>query len=222
MRRRMMTSIVGGAKWKNPYITDGLIAMWDGEWNAGGGVHDSNATVWKDLSGNGFDISVASNLTWSDNALVLNENESVSTILPEVNRPEFTASIVFKTTITQRTPLWIANPSWVGGVLIRYSISHYYPWNNIIYGIDNYVDVSLTLAYANHDQRLYVNGELVGSNATTIDSRNILSRLCIGEYNGNYRRGVLTSYNTKLYDRSMTVAEIAHNYAIDKERFGLA
>lgn len=36
--------------WKNPYITNGLIGMWDGEWNAGGGIHDSNSMIWKDLS----------------------------------------------------------------------------------------------------------------------------------------------------------------------------
>lgn len=27
------------AKWENPYITDGLVALWDGEWNAGFGKH---------------------------------------------------------------------------------------------------------------------------------------------------------------------------------------
>ena len=32
-----------------PYVTKGLIAMWDGEWNAGYGIHDPNATVWKNL-----------------------------------------------------------------------------------------------------------------------------------------------------------------------------
>jgi hypothetical protein len=33
----------GSAKrWENPYITDGLVAMWDGEWNAGEGKHDAN------------------------------------------------------------------------------------------------------------------------------------------------------------------------------------
>ena len=30
------------------YVQDGLIAMWDGVENAGWGVHDPNATVWKD------------------------------------------------------------------------------------------------------------------------------------------------------------------------------
>lgn len=32
------------------YAQDGLVAMWDGEWNTGG-VHDSNSTVWTDLVG---------------------------------------------------------------------------------------------------------------------------------------------------------------------------
>ena len=41
MRRRMLASLGGG--WNNPYVTDGLVAMWDGEWNAGGGVHDTDA-----------------------------------------------------------------------------------------------------------------------------------------------------------------------------------
>lgn len=33
------------------YVQDGLIAMWDGIENAGWGVHDNGAVVWKDLIG---------------------------------------------------------------------------------------------------------------------------------------------------------------------------
>ena len=36
-------------KWQNPYITDGLVAMWDGQWNAGPGRHDGNSTKWINL-----------------------------------------------------------------------------------------------------------------------------------------------------------------------------
>lgn len=36
------------------YVQDGLLAMWDGEHNAGYGVHGATATVWEDLSGNGW------------------------------------------------------------------------------------------------------------------------------------------------------------------------
>ena len=55
--------------WKNPYVTDGLIAMWDGEWNAGGGRHDPNSTVWKDLVG-GRDMTLASLGSFDNNCLV--------------------------------------------------------------------------------------------------------------------------------------------------------
>ena len=54
--------------WTNPYVTDGLVAMWDGEWNVGIGKHDGASTTWVDLSGNGFDVS-SSNLRWIDKAL---------------------------------------------------------------------------------------------------------------------------------------------------------
>ena len=33
------------------YATDGLIAMWDGQWNVGKGRHDSNSKVWVDCIG---------------------------------------------------------------------------------------------------------------------------------------------------------------------------
>ena len=48
----------GGKLSAKSYVQDGLIAMWDGIENAGWGVHDPNATVWKDLSGNGYDLTM--------------------------------------------------------------------------------------------------------------------------------------------------------------------
>jgi hypothetical protein len=57
------------------YIQDGLIAMWDGIENVGYGVHDENATVWKDLVGNSdiyFELSQLpkSKLQWTENSLL--------------------------------------------------------------------------------------------------------------------------------------------------------
>ena len=40
------------------YVTDGLVARWDGIDNAGTGTHDPDATVWKDLAGN-IDLTLA-------------------------------------------------------------------------------------------------------------------------------------------------------------------
>ncbi len=32
-------------RWTNPYVTDGLVAMWDGIWNAGGGRHTDDVAA---------------------------------------------------------------------------------------------------------------------------------------------------------------------------------
>lgn len=60
-----------GDAFPNPYITDGLIAMWDGEWNKAIGVHDDSATTWNDLTGNRKHtfMLVQGNYVWTDNAL---------------------------------------------------------------------------------------------------------------------------------------------------------
>lgn len=54
---------------KIPYITNGLIAYWDGIWNAGLGVHNSDATVWKDLVGT-RDLTLTDKGGWTNNAFV--------------------------------------------------------------------------------------------------------------------------------------------------------
>ena len=47
------------------YVQKGLVACYDGIDNAGTGVHDSTAATWADLSGNGFDGTLAANLGWA-------------------------------------------------------------------------------------------------------------------------------------------------------------
>lgn len=54
----------------NPYITDGLIAMWDGEWNIAVGSHSDTTTVWKDISGHGNHfILKPDTYVWEDKAI---------------------------------------------------------------------------------------------------------------------------------------------------------
>lgn len=50
------------------YITNGLIARYDGINNTGSG-HDSSATTWKDLVGD-IDFTTLTDLTWDDDGLV--------------------------------------------------------------------------------------------------------------------------------------------------------
>ena len=46
------------------YVTDGIVAWYDGEWNAGWNKHDANAQTWKDLSGEGNDATIVKSDTF--------------------------------------------------------------------------------------------------------------------------------------------------------------
>ena len=39
-------------QWRNPYVSGGLIGMYDAIWNAGPLKHDNYSQIWTDLSGN--------------------------------------------------------------------------------------------------------------------------------------------------------------------------
>ena len=65
------------------YVTGGLAIRLDGIDNAGIGAHDSSATVWKDLSGNGRDATLAGNADgsshWEDKGFCFNKNAVFAT-----------------------------------------------------------------------------------------------------------------------------------------------
>ena len=56
------------------YVQDGLVAMWDGIENAGWGVHNPNATTWKDLCGFVADISIGQYASFGDKCLNVQSN----------------------------------------------------------------------------------------------------------------------------------------------------
>ena len=75
------------------YVQDGLIACWDGIENAGAGVHDGGATVWKDVKG-GYEFSLtgvtvdADRMTFAGDASsygMLSSNDTVSTFVAAKN-----------------------------------------------------------------------------------------------------------------------------------------
>lgn len=47
------------------YVQDGLLVQWDGIDNAGTGVHNPNATTWKNLAGGGYDLTLTNNAAWN-------------------------------------------------------------------------------------------------------------------------------------------------------------
>ena len=65
------------------YVPGGLVGFWDGIDNAGTGVHNPAASVWKDLSGYGFDGTMNGIATWANGNAMRNDADGNPCVLPE-------------------------------------------------------------------------------------------------------------------------------------------
>ena len=221
------------------YVKDGLVLHYDfsGMTNA-----DTSRGIAKDLSGNGnhgelqnFNYTPESG--YDKNKLLFDgvddriENNTISW-----GQQSISASFVFKLNSldnylisimqmgTGTGRMWLRftgtslslNTYW-GQSGSDYSISKYYaspPTDFVFY-------ITIVVDRENNNQTLYLNGESVGSMdiplSKGIDWVNTISFGLNHSYfpiDGYYR-------DAKFYNRPLTPEEIQHNYAIEKERFGI-
>ena len=63
---------IAGTDIENPYVTDGLVSMWDAEFNCFEGLHQTNSTKWIDIV-SGYNLELATGTpTWEAKANVIN------------------------------------------------------------------------------------------------------------------------------------------------------
>ena len=229
------------------YVQDGLIAMWDGEWNAGRGKHDPNATVWVDLTGNGYDLyakSETNTYEWSANSLVrkpsavtwrtrnlsTEEMDLFKVITHEVHAKkellsglsdsrEFVGAIwsgiawysgnsIQVHRFTTEPRLTISNVDGVTG-----KEQHTY---SLLSNVD--CDIMQWTMFVDADKRTK------NSSAWSSAGYPVKPSLWVGMYEDKGSKqsqdGNTTLYCIRVYNRELTAEEVAHNYAVDKARFG--
>lgn len=232
----------GGGGWTNPYVTDGLVAMWDGEWNAGGGVHDANATVWKDLVA-GIELISKGGHLWAEKSCDVHEVWSCSdgqskTYLqanffdgPKTVGGAYFVEVVSNTTSGNSKNIFGERFSsltiftyqsyvqaWLGNGNNSNSRLPYNTSGTASFACINQGGAQWTnLCYANGAQT----ESLIRTSYGGTLSRTDFIGIGLGEYaewgvaEGDY-------YCIRLYNRAPTAAEIAANYALDKARFNLS
>ena len=217
-------------RWRNPYVTDGLVAMWDGEWNAGGGVHDANAIVWKDLVGTN-DLKLYGNCAFADNKLVLNRSDADAAYVAADNTTTvsstdgLTIEYVFKpigfhnySALVQFLPSSTAREGWI------YSDGRCVPlrWGSnrreVQLSADTSSYVAVTISPPNYVMQYYHDGYASGNTTVAANKSETVTISFFGA-NGYYFWG--DAYCMRIYNRSLTADEIARNYARDKARFNL-
>lgn len=234
--------LMGGAKTPTArdYVQNGLIAMWDGIENAGLGVHDDNATVWKDLIGS-RDLTCI-NVSWTDTMAEFsgngyaNKTESASTALSAENR---TLEVVFRSTgnINNSDVVNIGTKDDASYHNFRMACGGYrskiiaangrgYSSPPMFVRNDSQISVGVTfsvMASDSNGSRLvgaYWNGVPAQTNGSEYWASGSLDET-IGA--GSTTRRFFTGFVgcVRCYERILTAAEVAANYAIDAARFGL-
>jgi hypothetical protein len=215
------------------YIQDGLIAMWDGIENAGWGEHDPYATVWKDLSGNGNDLTQTGTVdtTWENDACVFDKNRgmgmpSFPVAKDAVLSKNWTLEVVFSITSTDNTNCSLFG---LGGSIERVLWVYANDVTSIqsaLYQNTNGIPCGeKTLNQTNHlaitgDGRVYVNGEFYLQRVSSTNELNA-TMFNIGNL-PQFRDYMIGKINAiRFGGENLTAEEIAHNYEIDKARFSL-
>jgi hypothetical protein len=233
-------------RWRNPYVTDGLVAMWDGEWNAGGGVHDPNATTWVDLAGN-YDGTVGANVEVLSDCMSFNgvkgESNAVKVGKVTFGSPDFvTYEAVFVKDHDSEVDLYDetvfgqteAKTSMVtmfvkSRLRVQYKKYGSQSATDIRYGDPPFglmEKMTASFRYASSDIQLFKDGVLVATKSndgTPIDMSPSNYNFYIGGDAYSPKEYTLLGrvFNLRIYSRALTAAEIAANYAIDKARFNL-
>lgn len=228
------------------YVQDGLTAMWDGIENAGWGVHNPDATVWKDLTDNGLDAELntqmAGRASFGENCF----------IAAPLDKNGTTAARAQKGTLTNYKTLEIVYSHNLAGI---YEILNVGDGNRGFYGTGRVVQFGTTvgedrwrlirtdLGYTDNDylgvpfhaactysdsaKSGFLNGAPVAPTdymATTGYNQGD----CIGFFGEGRKTKWVKDYGAsgsiyclRIYNRALTAEEIAHNYAVDKARFNL-
>ena len=230
------------------YVQDGLIAMWDGIENAGWGIHDANATVWKNLVGTedmvlnqSFEYDI-----YNDSMLFRDDNRSGSRA-----RSQMSITMTEDMTIEGMMLIPNARPIWD----VRMCIGLLYDIKTGVFpfarGVTSIPSLKYTASYNDNSDRYFGNPKVGETVSSSIVFRRA-AKSFDGYYNGEFVSTIGSQEDNwlgdnivlhpvfiykqlsdtmigcdfrinymRIYSRALTTEEIAHNYAIDKARFNL-
>lgn len=230
------------------YVENGLICHFDAENNTGNG-HNGNTTIWKDLTGNGYDANLIgfsnTNVSgFTDKALVLDGIDNYGTIqnLKLSMYNDITICSTYKVltlpTDQQNIAILCSNTSSAGRIFFGYGKINKISMNcrnpdtwlwetkdSLNLKDVNHISATYKAQNQNKFNQLFANGELyVKDNTLMLNAWND-DDITIGRaFGGSYTGHPLSNSeinNIMIYDRALTDEEIRINYEIDKYRFGI-
>lgn len=237
------------SRWKNPYVTYGLVAMWDGEWNAGPGVSDMNQHYPVNLiAGSPIQVEFHGTQKFAKHILfVPNEgyatgstgdfsgwrgitieycNDSDTQVLDSLGTLTCGWINYYQASSSRRLGIFRGN-GYRTVDIFKKNGSNYFGTSNWKYPSfykPYFCTVSASLDNSFSESGIYCRGNLISSSEDT--SNLISSTTTEFSMHFDYSNGVISPevermHCVRIYNRGLTADEIAANYAIDKARFNL-
>jgi len=230
----------GGAKalTAKDYVQTGLVAMWDGIENAGWGTHDGSATVWKDLSGNGWDLIAHKGMsnvlpTFEAQYAKLDKNcfyvydgaigSGSGSKIPAAKQLEFVVKTISTgdNCVCEFKNSNIAVWGWYGKACpVKPGYGKWIQgFDEIATSVNGY---SFDISEINNIKP-YLHG-LLALDVVNVQGFGSMNKNGLG-FDGWYdtpsHAYIGEIYCVRLYSRALTAAEVAANYAVDAARFNL-
>ena len=224
------------------YVQKGLKAAYDGIDNAGTGTHDATVRTWKDITGNGYDGTLASTVTWESNCWVTTASDR-QVKLPN-NFSYITATRNFTVDCAIRPSRGVKDNAARETIFGQYDGN-----NNGTFNIEHnhgshqagclriYLNLgqidkfgtgavlanqaaTVTLTTTPSQQVLYLDGASDIVSTTSLTRMDSSKDTIIGGEPSRVSMGFQGRYyGCRVYDRDLTAAEVGVNHAVDAIRF---
>lgn len=241
----LATKATGVSYTRNPYVTRGLVAMWDGEWNVGINKHDDKTLVWKNLGRLGKEYDATRpDVFWQEKSAEFHRGGSCfitpKGLMSKHLKGEWTFEVVFKSTTRHRENRCgiaghhlngsvgvILGQSWGGNAgwsLYDSGVGFWTMPGSMMDGKTTYC-VSLVGSVSAQKGGTFLNGSRIKEVATPPEKATLTcpDEFYIGRCNhcGGERTFDGQIYCLRIYNRPLKESEIKANNAIDKSRFGI-
>ena len=230
---------------KDWYVTDGLVLMYDGIYNAGMNQTDRDATTWTELTGNVTASPIST--TWANGAQVKNTALNLGTLNASLQNKSLSNGVTVETAMTQDESMEtgtdycspfspIFGSSFMsfrpnnGPVLFYHGSGSGYNWVAYPFGSGKPVPVHQFLQYAasvdgNDSRSIYYSGTFKGNHQGSnnleysVTTKNITLPIWTQKVDGVSVLYGHTIHLLRMYDRKLTDEEVAQNAAVDEVRY---
>ena len=214
----------------NPYVTDGLISMWDAEWNDGVCSHVSTSTKWIDII-SGYNLELATGTpTWEAKANAINGkwgivSPELQALFKSTNKNNLSYELCFSALPYNIKGTVLGFTSTVIGTIAHNSTIGDWCWSvNWIPSNKFKTTRKGTLSVVRNGQTsntdVYADGELFGGKGGTEgDPTGKTFGIGYGYVQWNNAPTGIKIHCIRLYNRMLTADEIQKNKDIDANRF---